>query len=839
MDNNSTQIQSENNDLSAIQDKSPEHQKDHNNRKRSTSRSKKEKKLQDYRKDRKSSYYKSERSHQNKNYTQDHNDTRSKSRSRDNRKHRSHSKSHSTERSDYNSNYRSKNEKYRHSERHRNQRSPSTDSNGDPKNSKNYKYKSRNRSRSPYHSSRRNRDSQKNSQIDNQKSLEKRTRLPKTGGGRYIPPARLRQIEAERASTGAVSALTEKEIEINRQKEAWEKLKKGIRGLVNKVNTGNVKSIVTQLFDLNLIRGRGLLCRSIIRAQTQSPTYTPVYASLISVINTRLPLIGDLLVTRLVTQFRKAFQRDDKARCLATTQFLAHLTNQRVAHEILAFQVLQLLLENPTDDSVEVAVSFMKEVGSFLSVLAPRVLNAVIETFRSILHEAEIDKRVQYMIEVLLQVRREGFKDNVSVPEGLDLVEENDQIVHEIGLDDEELDVHDELDVFKFDDEYQTNEEKYNTIKHEILGESDGSESDSESNSNGDESESDSGNESSDSQQKKQAESSSGAPIKDLTETELVNLRRTIYLTIMSSMSFEEASHKLLRIQIPENDLGELCAMVVECCSQERAYKSFYGLVGERLCKVKNTLRDAFCHSFVECYNNIHKYETNHLRHIARFFGHMLSTEAIPFTVFSCVSLTEEDTTASSRIFIKILMQDVSESMGLQKLHTALHDPEAALATSGMFPTDNPKNIRFAINYFTSIGLGALTEELREVLSKIPQKINAESSSDSGSGTSSDESSGTESDTESSSSSDESSSDSDSSSESESDHKNQKTIGKEVKKRDVSTESSSSESIDSAVSKSKTTRDKGGPISEKREYKRREIRRRDSRSRSTSSDQST
>ena len=33
-----------------------------------------------------------------------------------------------------------------------------------------------------------------------------------------------------------------------------------------------------------------------------------------------------------------------------------------------------------------------------------------------------------------------------------------------------------------------------------------------------------------------------------------------------------------------------------------------------------------------------------------------------------------------------------------------------------MFPLDNPKNTRFAINYFTSIGLGAITEEMREYL---------------------------------------------------------------------------------------------------------------------------
>lgn len=40
--------------------------------------------------------------------------------------------------------------------------------------------------------------------------------------------------------------------------------------------------------------------------------------------------------------------------------------------------------------------------------------------------------------------------------------------------------------------------------------------------------------------------------IRDLTEQDLVNLRRTIYLTIMSSAGFEECAHKLMKLDIRE-----------------------------------------------------------------------------------------------------------------------------------------------------------------------------------------------------------------------------------------------------------------------------------------------
>lgn len=53
------------------------------------------------------------------------------------------------------------------------------------------------------------------------------------------------------------------------------------------------------------------------------------------------------------------------------------------------------------------------------------------------------------MIEVLMQVRKDKYKDNPILSEGLDLVEEDEQITHQIQLD-EELDVQDSLSKFEF-----------------------------------------------------------------------------------------------------------------------------------------------------------------------------------------------------------------------------------------------------------------------------------------------------------------------------------------------------------------------------------------------------
>lgn len=96
------------------------------------------------------------------------------------------------------------------------------------------------------------------------------------------------------------------------QRISWDALKKSINGLINKVNISNIKHIVPELFGENLIRGRGLFARSVMRAQASSLPFTPVFAALVAIINTKLPQVGELVLIRLISQFRRAYKRNDK-----------------------------------------------------------------------------------------------------------------------------------------------------------------------------------------------------------------------------------------------------------------------------------------------------------------------------------------------------------------------------------------------------------------------------------------------------------------------------------------------------------------------------------------------
>ena len=190
---------------------------------------------------------------------------------------------------------------------------------------------------------------------------------------------------------------------------------------------------------------------------------------------------------------------------------------------------------------------------------------------------------------------------------------------------------------------------------------------------------------------------------------------------IMSSIDFEEAGHKLMKLRLQRGMEPEVATMLLECCTQERTYIKYYGLLAQRFCQVDRSYQTAFEDIFFQQYQLIHRLETGKLRNCARLFGHLMASDAVSWEVLRPIRITEADTTSSSRIFLKILFQDLAETLGLRRLNERLQDPELQHAYVGIFPRDTAKNTRFGINFFTSIGLGGVTDELREFLKNMPK----------------------------------------------------------------------------------------------------------------------
>ncbi len=546
------------------------------------------------------------------------------------------------------------------------------------------------------------------------------------GNNDYVPPFRAAR---RNRPTG------EREQAVQKQQAAWLDMKKKINGVINRINASNIRDCVVHLLRLNLIRGKGVFCKALMRAQLASSHFSDVYAALISVLNTRMPEVGELLVCRLIMQLKDGYASREKAICMASLRFLAHLFNQQVINELPLLEFTSTCLIDPSNGSTELAVLVIRECGHFLSEKSPQATEMVFSRLREVLHNNDIDYRTQVLVDDVMELRRTKFRTPAMLRRELDLVDDDDIIPHFLSLEDVgSSETKEELNSFSFDKNFDENESKYRAIRDVLLGDeaqpkqkkadAEKGEAEDAVKKEGDKDEVaeitevaeiiENGGE-----QKKPV---SPSRPEDMTESKLVDFRRLVYLKIMSAASYEECAHKLTKFMRDKKGMeGELCNMVIECCSQEKTFLRYYGLLGQRLCFLSEVYVSGFEENFAKIYATVHRYDTRKIRNIASFFSSLLATNALTWSLMMVVHLIEEETTASSRIFLKILFQEVAKSLGAAKLIDLFREDNTAKLLTTVLRRDEPKNTRFAINFFTSIGLGYLTEDLREYLKQMPK----------------------------------------------------------------------------------------------------------------------
>lgn len=241
----------------------------------------------------------------------------------------------------------------------------------------------------------------------------------------YIPLNELQEL------LGQISK--ENSNEYSYQKIAWFALETTIKVLIKKLTTNNIALIAHELLAENIHRGKGFLCSELIETQANSTSLTNTCATLVAVCNSKFPRIGAMLLHQLVVGFKRSLQRNDKNKCMSTTQFIASLTNLRVAHERLALDILTMLLNLATEDAIEVATQFLRECGKQLLETSATEVDSIEATLQMKLLKAEMNVEMQNKITAALAMMRTGFKSHIYVAEVL-RVNESDQSTHSLTI---------------------------------------------------------------------------------------------------------------------------------------------------------------------------------------------------------------------------------------------------------------------------------------------------------------------------------------------------------------------------------------------------------------------
>lgn len=201
----------------------------------------------------------------------------------------------------------------------------------------------------------------------------------------------------------------------------------------------------------------------------------------------------------------------------------------------------------------------------------------------------------------------------------------------------------------------------------------------------------------------------------DLTNRAESEHRKNIYLQLKSSMSADEMAHRLVR-SCKSAPRQVVVSTLVEACYQESVYNPIYSNAAYRLCRNPESQGwiQEFQAAFKRVFEAAHDLEALQLRVAGNFFGSLLATDSMDISKsFTFIDLTPEQSTPSNRILLQAVFQEMQGELGKAALVTKLH--EAYLP--GLFPIDTDlESLRFSINFFTAIGLGSATKEMRSRL---------------------------------------------------------------------------------------------------------------------------
>jgi pre-mRNA-splicing factor CWC22 len=536
--------------------------------------------------------------------------------------------------------------------------------------------------------------------------------------GVYVNPFVRRQLEEEAAARNANSstvaagaaeqgtAAESSSEELQFELDYWDALKRTLMGLVNRTTVDTVAFICVDCLQENVILGRGLLCRALMRAQNHSPELTPVLAALAAAINAKVPVVGELLVKRLVFQFKRCFKRLDVAGMSSAAQFIGHLAAQRVASDLCVLKILAALLsaaEIPSREEILVASDVFKVCFRFLQERMPAAFNVVLDPIRDLVGSRRLDLQSESVLEAVLKEVRlwQTQRDDAPLlPPELDLVPPEEQTTHAIDLDDD-IDPERGLDNFRHDPDFIAHLEEYDNFKTNVLGLSDEEvvlpppvptqvETTTQA-------------------------ASAPAPASDLSSEQLDALRREVFLTVKSSIRRDEVVHKLLK-RIPQGRESLVINMIVEATLREKTYDATWGDIAELLCRSNGRYQAHFEQLFADVYRNIDNLDTRQVEIYARFFARLLRQYALSWRVMSNVRLTEHDTSEYSRRFIKVLLEELGEHMTVQGLKDAMNNLEMRGNVAGFFPRDSLENATFAVNFFEVISASGATVDLRPVI---------------------------------------------------------------------------------------------------------------------------
>uniref|UniRef100_A0A8C1BWJ5 Nucleolar protein with MIF4G domain 1 n=1 Tax=Cyprinus carpio carpio TaxID=630221 RepID=A0A8C1BWJ5_CYPCA len=425
-----------------------------------------------------------------------------------------------------------------------------------------------------------------------QKTPESQEPNPATSG-KYVPPHLREAMDSKR-------------------KAELEKLKRTVKGLINRLSQPNMASISSQLEELYMSTSR----------KDMNETLTDIL--LAALLN-----VSHFLET-VVRQFDKTYSQLDATdkECDNLVSIIAHLYNFHVVHALLVFDILKKLVTRFSAKDVELVLLVLKNVGFALRKDDPLALKELIsEAQRKANAEGERfqdQTRIRFMLETMLALKNNDMRKIPGYdPEPVEKLRKLQRTLIHSSAGGSDMKLRVSLDSLL---------EAECVGRWWIVG----------SSWSGAPMIDDHGNKTTTPSTKGEQYS---AKMLELARKQRMNtdIRRNIFCVLMSSEDYLDAFEKLLRLGLKDQQEREIVHVLMDCCLQEKMFNGFYAVLAEKFCSHDRRFQMTFQFSLWDKFKDLANLSSRPFSNLVQLVTHLLHRKCLSLSILKAIEFGELD----------------------------------------------------------------------------------------------------------------------------------------------------------------------------------------------------
>ncbi|KAI3355315.1 hypothetical protein L3Q82_018170 [Scortum barcoo] len=424
----------------------------------------------------------------------------------------------------------------------------------------------------------------------------------------------------------------------DKRKAELEKLKRNVKGLVNRLSEPNIASISGQLEELYMSCSRKDMndtLTEVLLAACVTPALMPdrllmEHVLLVSVLHHAVGLeVGAHFLETVVRKFDDVYKNPGKGKeCDNLVAIVGHLYNFQVVHSGLIFDILKRLVGAFTEKDVELVLFVLRNVGFALrkdDALALKELISEGQHKASNLGSKFQDQtRVRFMLETMMALKNNDMRKIPGYdPEPVERLRKLQRTLIHRSAGGSDMKLRVSLDNLL---------EAEQVGRWWIVG----------SSWSGAPMISEQGNATS---KQSTAEGQFSATVLELARKQRMNteVRRNIFCVIMTSEDYLDAFEKLLRMGLKDKQEREIVHVLMDCCLQEKTFNAYYAVLGEKFCSQDRRFQMTFQFSLWDKFRELSNLPSSVFNNLVHLVTRFLQRKCLSLSILKVIEFGELD----------------------------------------------------------------------------------------------------------------------------------------------------------------------------------------------------